>query len=60
MARFMPGKKYSRPEIQQMVVRSAAAKGGKWDTGVLEHDGEFFIFATIGVAGSTDHDYDNR
>ena len=60
MARFVPGKKYSRPEIQQMVVRSAAAKGGKWDTGVLEHDGEFFIFATVGVAASTDHDYDNR
>ena len=60
MARFVPGKKYSRPEIQQMVVRSAAAKGGKWDTGVLKHDDEFFIFATVGVAGSTDHDYDNR
>ena len=59
MARFVPGKKYSRPQIQQMVVRSAAAKGGKWDTGVLEHDGEFFIFATVGVAASTDHDYDN-
>ena len=60
MARFVPGEKYSRPQIQQMVVRSAAAKGGKWDTGVLKHDGEFFIFATVGVAASTDHDYDNR
>ena len=60
MARFVPGKKYSRPEIQRMVVPSAAARGGKWDTGVLEHDGEFFIFATVGVAASTDHDYDNR
>ncbi len=60
MASFVPGREYSRPEIQQMVVRSAAAKGGKWDTGVLKHDGEFFIFATVGVAGSTDHDYDNR
>ena len=60
MARFVPGKKYSRPEIQQTVVRSAEAMGGKWNTGVLEHDDEFFIFANVGIAGSTGHDYDNR
>lgn len=60
MGRFVPGKEYSRPTIQQMVVRSPAAKGGKWDTGVLKHDGEFFIFATVGGAGSTGHDHGNR
>ena len=36
------------------------AMGGKWNTGVLEHDDEFFIFANVGIAGSTGHDYDNR
>ncbi|MCY4574343.1 MAG: DUF3427 domain-containing protein [Gemmatimonadetes bacterium] len=60
MPRFIPGKKYTRPEIQRMVVRSAAATGGKWNTGVLKHDGEFFIFANVGTAGNTGHDYDNR
>ncbi len=60
MARFVPGRKYTRPEIQQMVVPSAAGKGGKWDTGVLKHDGVFFIFATVGTDASTGHVYDNR
>ncbi|MDE2652402.1 MAG: DUF3427 domain-containing protein [Gemmatimonadota bacterium] len=60
MTRFVVGKKYTRPEIQRMVVRSAAGTGGNWYTGVPKYRGEFFIFANVGVAGSTDHDYDNR
>ena len=59
MTRFVHGKKYSRAEVQQIVARSSA-RGGKWDTGVLKHDGEFFIFANAGRAGQTGHDYDNR
>ena len=60
MARFVVGKKYTRPEIQRMVVRSASATGGKWNTGVVKHGGEFFIFANVGTSGNTGHDYDNR
>ena len=36
------------------------AKGGPWDTGIVEHDGEFLIFANVGTEGRTGHDYDNR
>ena len=36
------------------------AKGGPWDTGIVEHDGEFLIFANIGISGRTGDDYDNR
>ena len=66
MARFVVGKKYTRWEIQQMVLGPAAEKGGKWYTGILEHGGEFFIFTTIGGDGSTEQDgrwevhYDNQ
>ena len=60
MARFVPGRKYTRAEVQAAVVSSPGAGGGKWNTGVVEHGGETFIFANVGVPGSTGHDYDNR
>ncbi len=59
MARFVPGRKYSRAEVQQAVISSPATMGGKWNTGIVEHDGDFFIFANLGVPGRTGHDYDN-
>ena len=60
MPRFVPGRKYTRAEITDVVVPSPAAKGGKWGTGICEHGGEFFIFANVGAAGRTGHDYSNR
>ena len=60
MGRFVPGRKYSRADVQEVVVSSPGAMGGKWNTGVVKHDGEFYIFANVGVSGSTGHDYDNR
>ena len=51
---------HTRAAITDMVVPSPAAKGGKWDTGILEHNREFFIFANIGTPGRTGHDYSNR
>ena len=57
---FVRGRTYTRAAITDLVVPSSDAKGGKWDTGILEHDGEFFIFANLNTAGRTGHDYSNR
>ena len=35
------------------------AKGGNWDTGIVEHENEFVIFANVGTEGRTGHDYNN-
>ena len=60
MLRFEVGKKYSRADIKELAGVGRNAKGGPWDTGIVEHDGEFLIFANVGTEGRTGHDYDNR
>lgn len=60
MLTFSRGRKYSRPDVKEIAGLSRRAKGGPWDTGVVEHDGEFLIFANIGTEGRTGHDYGNR
>ena len=57
---FEPGRKYSRADVKQMAGLRRTAKGGPWDTGIVEHDGEFLVFANVGTEGRTGHDYDNR
>jgi 5-methylcytosine-specific restriction protein A len=60
MLTFARDRKYSRPDIKQMAGLSREAKGGNWDTGVVEHGGEFLIFSNIGTGGRTGHNYGNR
>lgn len=60
MLSFTPGSKYTRADIKEQAGLSRDAKGGHWDTGILEHDGEFLIFANVGTEGRTGDDYDNR
>jgi len=60
MLELQPGSKYHRADVKEMVGLARDAKGGPWDTGIVEHDGEFVIFANIGIAGRTGDDYDNR
>lgn len=57
---FEPGRKYSRADVKELAGLSRDAKGGHWDTGIVEHAGEFVIFANVGAEGRTGHDYDNR
>ena len=57
---FEPGKKYSRADLKEMAGLPRTAKGGQWDTGIVEHNGEFLIFANVGTEGRTGHDYDNQ
>lgn len=60
MRRFVCGQKYSRADIMDILAVPPDASGGKWNTGILEHAGEFFIFANVGAPGRTGHDYGNR
>ena len=60
MLSFQPGGKYHRADIKELAGLRRDAKGGPWDTGIVEHDGEFLIFGNVGIAGRTGDDYDNR
>jgi 5-methylcytosine-specific restriction protein A len=59
MLKFERGSKYTRPAVKEHAGLSREAKGGNWDTGVVEHDDEFLIFANIGTEGRTGHNYGN-
>ena len=56
---FQKNQKYFRPDVKEMAGLSRTAKGGNWDTGIVEHAGEFLIFANVGTEGRTGHDYGN-
>ena len=53
------GQEYSRADVRGELGLSRKVRGGPWLTGVVLHDGEFFIFAGVGVPGRTGHDYEN-
>ena len=54
------GSKYTRADVKELAGFGRKAKGGPWDTGIVEHDDQFLIFANIGTEGRTGHDYNNR
>jgi 5-methylcytosine-specific restriction protein A len=56
---FISGKTYSRPDVKDFVGLGRHSKGGNWDTGIVEYEGEFFIFANVGTEGRTGHNYGN-
>jgi 5-methylcytosine-specific restriction enzyme A len=60
MLTFEPGSKYTRPDVKERAGLSREAKGGNWDTGIVEHDNEFVIFANVGTEGRTGHNHGNR
>lgn len=60
MTTFERGRTYSRPDVKERAGLPHDAKGGNWDTGVVEHGGDFFIFANVGTEGRTGHNYGNR
>ena len=60
MLKFRRGTTYRRPDVKERAGLPRDAKGGNWDTGVVEHRGEFIIFANVGTKGRTGHDYSNR
>ncbi len=56
---FIRGATYTRPAIRAAVGLDPDQRGGDWYTGYARHDGAFFIFCNVGVAGRTGHDYAN-
>lgn len=54
------GKEYTRVEVQQVLGFPNPTHQGKWATGYTSVDGVFFVFANIGGAGRTGHDYPNE
>ena len=54
------GKLYTREEVQEAIGVSNPTHKGKWGTGYTQHEGEFYIFANVGAAGRTGHDYPNE
>ena len=60
MLRFLLNEKYSRADVKELAGLDRDAKGGPWDTGIVEHDGEFLIFTNVGTEGRTGHDYGNQ
>jgi hypothetical protein len=49
MLTFRDGLKYTRPAVKERAGLSRNAKGGNWDTGIVEHENEFIIFANVGT-----------
>ena len=60
MLNFELGSRYTRSDVKERAGFSRKAKGGYWDTGVVEHENEFLIFANVGTEGRTGHNYGNK
>lgn len=60
LAPFVRGAAYSRDDIAEKITMPLARRGGSWMTGYDEWQDEVFIFANVGVAGRTGHDYANH
>ncbi|MCY4636429.1 MAG: DUF3427 domain-containing protein [Acidobacteria bacterium] len=60
MLNFKVGRRYSRRAVQRAA--GTEGKGGVWFNGVVPPAAarDFIIFATVGDAGRTGHDYANR
>lgn len=56
---FEVDRHYERKEVIEMVGVTPIPTGGDWFTGYTTHAGVSFIFANIGSAGRTGHDYGN-
>jgi 5-methylcytosine-specific restriction protein A len=58
--RFQIGKPYTRNAVFAILAIDPAPTGGPWFTGHTQHNGEWFVFANVGIAGRTGHDYANH
>lgn len=57
---FTVGNQYSKQDIYSLLGVPENLQGGNWDTGYHSYNEDSFIFANVGVAGRTGHDYRNR
>ena len=59
MVPLVVGGKYTRKDIRK-IFNIPGTKGGAFDTGHSEHNGQYFVFSTIDSPGTTGHDYPNK
>jgi hypothetical protein len=57
---FIVGQQYTRQDVQMALAVPEAQQNGNWDTGYNFFDGQIYVFANVGEAGRTGHNYDNR
>jgi 5-methylcytosine-specific restriction protein A len=58
--RFRVGVQYTRNDIYRLLDVPQDRQGGNWHTGYHRYNDESLIFANVGGAGRTGHDYPNR
>ena len=56
---FKRGLRYTREEIGRLARPDSPPKGGDWRTGYSAIGEDLFVFANIGIPGSTGHDFEN-
>ena len=56
---LIPGNRYTKSDLYRLFTVPAKKQKGSWNTGYLKYNNEIFIFANIGVAGRTGHNYNN-
>lgn len=54
------GNQYTRAQICDLLGVPEDARRGDWNTGYHRHNGEWFIFANVGIPGRTGNDYANQ
>jgi hypothetical protein len=59
-SRFSVGGRYTKADIYRILQVPPERQRGAWDTGYREFNGDVFVFANVGIAGRTGHDYENR
>ena len=57
---FKVGEEYTKKDIYQLCSVPSEKQRGNWDTGYTKYEGDWFIFANVGIPGRTGHDYGNR
>ena len=57
---FNIGQEYKKKDIYKILNVPKEKQRGAWDKGSHFYNDTFFIFANVGIAGRTEHDYPNR
>src|SRR5436190_16281862 len=57
---LIPGNRYSRKEVAQLIGLPPEKQKGNWSTGHTRFNNAWLIFTNVGTAGRTGHNYGNR
>lgn len=57
---LIPDEKYFKEDIYKALSIPPEKQKGPWNTGYVKYDGSYYIFANIGIAGRTGHNYNNH